>query len=452
MVSLFAIMAIAVAICFFTVPRKQLFVSIPRWFALASVLFINLAFVSRYLNVRHSQKMFLETGVLVVSLGLLSFVAAVLLTEFVSVKRAKLKQPASPRAATKRLLALGIVILIPSWTYFVLLGSVPLFDGLGAVGSQGLDGLGELQAARLGRDATVSDSASRIPLQGLWEIARNIGAPMVAALAVAQLNRGYSRTPRVILLALSIGTVLLAGQRWPLMYVMLAILMAFAATSRHKKKKFLIIPGALLAGIGVGMSVLQARTLTEFSSWKEAIGFGASNLVQRVFEEQALTPILSYERQSFEPGELLGRSYADSLGAYLPGPGSSFPVEFYARTMGDDRGFTAAPDFYTESFINFGFGGVIIVAFIWGIVLSKLDYINYSLDRDTDVALRAGVAAVMAFSCFTGPVFTIGGLLFVLIGRLSTQFIAGNEKTGHRKTLSNAANERGIRRVGFRSG
>lgn len=163
------------------------------------------------------------------------------------------------------------------------------------------------------------------------------------------------------------------------------------------------------------MSALQRRTLETFDAWGDALAFAVTNLFERIFFEQSIVPILSYERDVYTPGSLLGRSYGDSLLAYLPGPGESFPVEFYKTVTGSTFSYTAAPDFYTEAYINFGIAGVIIIPLIWGMVISRVSTTRLVRDRAVNAGIVGGLTAILAQSCFTGPVFTIGGVLLTLI-------------------------------------
>lgn len=389
------------------------------WFVAASLIFVNFGFIMRYHEIYLSGKDEIATGVIVVSIGLLSFMFGVLIHDSFrkNVSRigiSQLELIKNPRLASFRLVIVASVIFLPSWAYFFFLGYVPLFDGIGAVRDSGIDGLGALQASRLSRDAYASENGVRIPGQGAMQIARNIGVPMVAAFAIAQINSGYRKPLRLVLLALSVLTVLLAGQRWPLIYLIIAILTSLAMTKRGSLKRIVPVATALVA-IGIVVSVLQARTLSGLTSWTEALKFGVDNLITRVVSEQSLIPVLSYEINAYGAGELSGRSYFDSVSAYLPGPGASFPVEFYQKVTGDSHAYTAAPDFFTEAYINFGFLGVAIISMTWGIILSLVDRHAFSADPDLSVGLKSGMVAVLSLSCFTGPAFTISGVLLIVV-------------------------------------
>lgn len=391
----------------------------PAWFAVCAVIFVLIGFLSNSLA---EGTVAARTGLTVVSVGLLFFIVGAIAAMTVSNHLSARHYPSSsydseadPDVDGKRLVVLSIATLGPSWLYFVLLGYVPLFDGVGAVIGQGVSGIGELQASRLSRDSYASDAGVRIPGQGFLQIARNIGVPMLAAYAFMLIRSHGRSASRVIVLALAIVTVLLAGQRWPLLYVGIALAVAMTFAEARFPFKRMIQLGILITGIGVFVSVLQGRTSDKLDSWGEATAFAISDLWKRITYDQVLVPILSYERSTYEAGELLGRSYIDSLLAYAPGPGASFPVEFYMKVTSDSHAYTAPPDFFTEAYINFGMPGVAICSALWGVVLASASSTIVSKDHNLDTALRSGIVSVLALSCFTGPVFTIAAGIYAVI-------------------------------------
>lgn len=323
------------------------------------------------------------------------------------------------RKALVLMVSAAVVILIPSWIYFVLLGYVPLFEGLNSVSTSGLGGLGELQISRLSRDATLSNSGARIPLQGLWELFRNVGTPFLVALAIAQIQAGHRKTFRVIILILAVTTSLLAGQRWPLIYTIVAVLATFTFLRPLKlsvRRVRIFLLGAVLFGVGVGISTLQKRTLETFQSTQDAVAFGFNNLIGRILVEQSQTSVLSYLNESFKGGELGGRSYWLAIQAYLPGQKqATFPVEFYQTVYQTSAAYTAPPDFFTEAYLNFDVVGVVLAAILWGLVATKIDLGTFHPDRITDTAIKGGVAALFASTVFTGPSYLLGGSIVLVI-------------------------------------
>jgi len=410
----------------------------PLWFVVSSLVFINVGFFARAVQLEGASRTWAWDGTLVVSLGLLCFMAGSRMSEMFalgeridarsSATRRNDEQterpPVSQELAVRRLVVVAAVTLVPAWLYFLLLGYVPLFQGISAMASNGLEGAGALQASRLSRDAYVSAKATHIPMQGLMELARNIGAPIVASYSLSQwVKYGYTRT-RLAVLCASILTVLLAGQRWPIAYLALALTAALSLSSgtRSWRNAAKIFP--VVAILGIAMTVMQNRTNTQFASWWQSVLSAVSNLAGRIFYDQSYMSLESYRIGAFRAGELEGASYLMSLTAYMPGPGESFPVEFYRRVSGVDAGWTAAPDFYTEAYINFGVVGLIALSMIWGGFVTVVAKLRWSREAALETGVRAGLLAVLAQSCYTGPVFTVGAFLLMLLVLLAVRLAA----------------------------
>ncbi len=413
----FALVVIALAVGFAIVRWRRIgFKDAPSWFAICSVIFVNIAFLIDYLDTLRRPAAFPHEGLTVVSLGLMSFlVGAAVSGTIIRNRRPVAADGSTPEVVSnRRLILVSLLVLVPAWLYFALLGYVPLFEGTQAVLSDGLDGLGALQASRLSRDSYASVNGVRIPGQGIMQIMRNLGSPIVAAYAVAQIHTFGKSNLRVGVLLASAITVLLAGQRWPLMYLGIGIVAGASVVGVRFRVRQVAAVAASIVTVGVAASVLQMRTLDRVNSWGEAISFGVRNLRDRVFLDQSLVPILSYRSEVFPPGSLQGRSYLQSLRAYVPGPGASFPVEFYTTVTGDTHNYTAAPDFYTEGYINFGWSGVVFISVLWAFVLSWVSKTQLSRDPTLDAGAKGGLVAVLALSCFTGPVFTLAGFILAV--------------------------------------
>lgn len=410
----------------------------PLWFVISSVVFINSGYMVWAIKAGAGAAPSRWHGSTVVSLGLVFFMVGVAVREmFASAGPVRFRIPraetrydadvplgASINHANRRLLVAAGVTLIPAWSYFALLGYVPLFQGISAMATEGLGGAGALQSSRLGRDSYVSATARHIPMQGLLELLRNIGAPMVAAYAVSQWVRyGYSGL-RFVVMVLSMLTVLLAGQRWPMAYLALACIAAISLSGGGSRLKAMrvLLPG--LAAVAIALSVMQKRTSDTFHSWKASLEFAVTDVLQRVFYDQSYISIANHEYATYSAGELKGLSYVMSLLAYIPGPGESFPVEFYRKVTGVDAGWTAAPDIYTESFINFGLWGVVMMSFGWGAFVASVGRIKFSREPALQIGLQSGLLAVLAQSCYTGPVFTVGSFLIVGIILISVRTFA----------------------------
>lgn len=389
-----------------------------RFYVLVSLVFVNLGFFLNHLATGAVDGAPSSIGVMVTSLGLLSVVIGAIIGRHVFAKPPSSTDPngISPiDRSDARLLTLSAVILIPTWSYFVFLGFVPLFDAAIAIATSGIDGLGVLNQSRLSRDAYVDASASRIPLQGLLEIYRNLGVPVLFAFAYAQKRAGASPKLRIVIMGLSVISVLAAGQRWPLMYLIAAgVFVMFLQEGALTRRAFRNV--ALLAvALGILLSALQARTLARLDDTLSALNFGAQNLFARIVTDQVAIPIASYYRENPQLSGNLGRTYLMSLSSYLPGEGASYPVEFYRVVTGDTAGYTAPPDFYTEAFVNFSWLGVVGVSLIWGGFLAFAEGRMYRNRSAWDVGIKSGLLTVLVFSAFTGVVFTLS-FAFVAVG------------------------------------
>lgn len=391
--------------------RKFGLADAPFWFVISSMMLINVGFLVNAVETDGGADGWALEGLLVVSGGLLMFIIGAFLGSQKQVPNLSARTVlVTERVATQRLIWIALLTFLPSWLYFYLLGYVPLFQGVDAVVNSGIDGLGALQASRLSRDGYASASGVLIPGQGLMQLMRNIGVPITAAYALAQMLAYRFNALRAIVLGLAVLTVLMAGQRWPLLYLCVALVAGLGLSGRRIRTRRVFGVLATVLVIGVIMSLLQRRTLETFTSWGDAVRFAVDNLFNRIFFEQSLVPIMSYETHAFAAGSLGGRSYWDSLMAYGPGANVSFPVEFFKTVTGSRYSYTAAPDFYTEAYINFGAFGVILLPLIWGVCLAVVSRSTFCRDRTLNAGISAGVTAILAQSCFTGPIFTIGGL------------------------------------------
>jgi oligosaccharide repeat unit polymerase len=393
-----------------------------RYFTLVSFVFVNLGFFLNHLLNGHAGTLGTDLGVAVTCLGLLSVVLGMLVGHGAAnrsvgaFRKPIVRSYAMGREATPGTLlaVMSIVILVPTWLYFAGLGYVPLFDAAIAISSSGLDGLGVLNASRLSRDTYVNADASRVPLQGLLEIYRNLGVPVLFALALFQVRKGLPAFPRVFVIAVCVISVMAAGQRWPLMYLLAAALFVLASdnlTLSSRPVRLLMVTAAVA---GVALSTLQSRSGERFESIVASVSNGFLDLLLRITVGQVEVPIASYSSSDPALRWQLGATYLKSLASYLPGSGASYPVEFYQKVTGDQIGYTAPPDLYTEAYINFSWLGVVVLGVAWGLALARFE--NLFRGKDAwNVAMRAGLLTVMLFSSTSGMVFT-SSFVFVAIG------------------------------------
>ncbi|GAB3815843.1 hypothetical protein GCM10028820_14100 [Tessaracoccus terricola] len=424
MVGIFAIVAIAFAVIVAARLLVKYSIANPAgWFLLISVAFLNLGYLLFYHRDGWRDGTPASEGLLVTSLGLfvatsVAFLGHLVMNQGLRVWKAGTRRTPSSRLAapaeieeevggdasgpTFRIAILCVCVLGPAWIYFALLGSIPLFQAVRDVASGGLEGLGSLQAARLARDPYVTAGASYIPLQGLWETFRNFGAPLVFAYALLQrLVNGRSRATDVAMVA-AIVTSLAAGQRWPLMYVLLAGIVALGQAGKEVPRKLVFRFVWVGVAAGAVLSALQARSQEDVSSFVSAVWFGFLNLIERIVLGQVEVPAASYGPAGEVFRGMGGYSYWVSFQAYLPGSGASFPVEFHRVITGQSRGFTASPDLYTEAYLNFGLVAAMIIPAVLMMGLVVLHYVPaVSLEGR---AIKVALITVFAFMSYRSPI------------------------------------------------
>ncbi|WP_417505955.1 hypothetical protein [Microbacterium sp.] len=401
------------------------------WFVALTLVFFLYSFTLTWSESGFDDLDPLAEGALAVSLGTVTFIAGDLVSRAVrgsGAKRAdglilegvdtpRTPTPEESRRRTRGLVAVSLAILIPAWAYFALLGHVPLLMGVNDVVSSGYAGLGALQTYRL--ELTPHLSGASIPMKGLFDIARNYGPLFIIGVCTVQMLLGEKRGIRVVLIGLGIVTSLAAGQRWPLIY-----LVVVALTSIYALVPWGVRPrgrrvagfGALLLLLGMGVTLLQKRTTETINSLGSAVEFVFENLFQRIVFEQSATPILSFQRGSFQPGELGGSSYVQALLAHLPGSDvQNFEVDFFSRVYGSSYGFTAAPGFTVEAYYNFGLLGVALIGFLWGYLLSTIDASSiWTKDVYFTPGFKAAAVALLAGTSFAGIGLLIASGLLLL--------------------------------------
>lgn len=353
------------------------------WFVVLNTVFFLPSFTFAWIRDGSSEQSSVAVGLQVLCLGLGSFIIGGLWTKRSSghekhLSRLQTLNPDSAdrsRSAARALKMVDLGVLIPAWTYFALLGSVPLFMGVSDAVTLGYGGLGSLQSHRL--EATPHLAGIVIPFKGLLDLARNYGTLFIVGIAITQLLLGFSKRLRLASIAIAIVTALAGGQRWPMIYVIVAVCMSsfsMVSSGARPPAKQTVRILAILGTIGVTISALQNRLGEQATTILGALKSAVLELTNRIFVEQSLTPLLSFQQDSYLEGELRGASYLQSLMAYIPGSSiQNFEVDFFSRIYGGSYGYTAAPGFFVEAYINFGRIGVILISLAWGVFLSQAD-------------------------------------------------------------------------------
>jgi hypothetical protein len=293
--------------------------------------------------------------------------------------------------------------------YFLIIGSAPLIQSVSTTAQQGSLIGQALNTERISRDVFVNPDAAYVPGQGALEAFRYFGLPVVAAwlLGFARLGvHPWACRAGIGLIAL---LTMMTGQRWPLLYLATVLAVAYALEGRGRvpARRLFGLAAPTLLGVLV-LSALLGRWGDAGSQYSISAGLagGAGEFGERVIFGNAEVPFLSYGPYGERP-PLMGESWLQNLAAYLPGAEPSFPVLFHAVVVGPS-GATAPPDFATEAFINFRWGGVILLSLIWGILLARWD--SYAREGHHDLRARgphAMITVALGFSAVSGASFAM---------------------------------------------
>lgn len=384
-------------------------------YVVGSVLFINIGYIIYFIS--YSTYQWAVDALFSVSLGLLAvasggFIGGLIFQTPTSWARMNQERVTTdipfPIAVSTAVVVFVIVLL-----YFYFLGYIPLFEGIRTFYIRGfVPGL--TNSFRVGRDVYVNSEASYIPLQGFMEAMRYFGLPLVVIWFLHYFKRGVRRKLSIAMISFAIVLTISTGQRWPLMYMILSVIIYWSWTEARPERFRRFLTKMLVAALAAGilLSALLGRTARNSLSWFQMLAFGVWDLTTRIFTGNVRIPFLSYQLFATEARWLYGWSWIQNLLSYLPGPYPSYPVTFYQVVTKDPRGFTAPPDFYTEAFINFGWFGVIAIPFFWGITLA---FFQRLIVRPNPGLLRTSVAIALAmlvsFSSMSGAIFILGGAI-----------------------------------------
>lgn len=385
------------------------------WFLLFYSAFVMYGYVSNYVSAGMPGSGPNAEGLLVATIGLLFVTLGVVVSQ-----RAGATATSGNRVMVnttdRDLLIMGIVVLVPSWLYFILLGNVPLFSGLEALSRSGSEGLGALQLARLERDPYVNADAAYVPMQGLLETFRNVGTPALFAATILRWRANGYRFRYLVIASTAVITVMAAGQKWPFQYLLFATIFALGLASGKLATKTLLAFGSWGVVLAALLSVMQGRSggATPADLFSQ-ITAGIGAVLDRTFRGYVETSILSYAYSGPDLHNLGGASYAQSLLAYVPGFGQSYAVDFYRIVYDDHRGFTAPPDFSTELFINWGMIGVLLGGAIWGATLAFVDHVLAKRQYSPEAAGLVAITFLSFAAVTTSGLLTSLRAVFVVV-------------------------------------
>jgi oligosaccharide repeat unit polymerase len=402
------------------VNKKSGTVTVIFLFTVSSIFFINIGLFSLYLE--HNTQIWTIKPVIVSSTGLLMVNISYLIFFLLRSKKngpKKLRSQVIQKDKFIVIVILSIFVFSFVLLYFLMLGYIPLLEAIKDMFSQGMQ-RGTLNTYRISRDVYANVNAKYIPFQGLFEILRYFGLPVIIF-----LNLFYTKQHKVSYLLILIAILLLisSGQRWPLMYALMGIIIFYAYSLSNKTKLFKTIKSTVIISVCLGIvlsTILGRRTEENVSVFYNTL-LGTLDLFNRIFLGNTLVPFMSYKVIPSEIEYFYGWTWIQNVLAYLPGPYPSFPVTFYKIIFGDTIGYTAPPDFYTEAFINFSWWGIIIIPVIWGWVIELFEQRLVSSNNIYTFSYLVLIAILLVFSSFSGISFMLGGIvviIFIEIGRI----------------------------------
>ncbi len=392
-------------------------------FTCISILFINIGFYSLYLEQKHISEAYIP--VLVSSIGLLIVNIAYLLVFFLKKsKKTMLYSPQLKKDSYSSIVLISMIVYFFVSLYFVLLGYVPLFKAIKDMLTYGFQ-TGTLNSYRVSRNIYINPDAAYIPLQGFFQTLRYFGLPVCIS-----LNLFYVKEYKVakLMVVIALFLLIISGQRWPLMYALMGLVIYFSYLKIDKKKLNLTLRKIIIITVSLGIftSVLLGRNTVEGETLMTNIWMGVIDLYNRIFLGNALVPFLSYTIFPSEVSYYYGWTWIQNLLAYLPGPFPSFPVTFYQLVFKDDTGFTAPPDFYTEAYINFSWLGVMVISFLWGTFIYFIETLFSKAKTVYHYSYLVLLGILISFTSFSGMTFLIGGviiIIFIEIIRYTSVFI-----------------------------
>ena len=408
-------------------------------FVTASVLFINGGFLVRYLE--NLPEPWAAAAVISVSLGCLAAACGGALgSSALGMSQRWRRRTFAPVAADLSYplaMAASLVIFAVVLLYFLLLGYVPLLVALRQFLSEGFSS-NLLNTPRVSRDPYINPEASYIPLQGFMEAVRYFGLPIVAVWFVDFRRRGVRRHLSLAMVIAAGVLIVFTGQRWPLMYLLLAIMVYLSWTLPHPGRYKKLLRRILFTAVvlGIVLSILLGRTAEDNLTYPEMLTFGVQDLFERIFMGNVDIPFLSYGFFPDQEEWLLGGSYAQNFMALAPGQGESYPVTLNKLIMGDNSGFTAPPDLFTEAYINFGWAGVIAIPFLWGLGLAYVQHVILRAQRLTTLAYGSLLVTILTFSPAGGVMFVVGGLIVIVFVMTTIQGLFFLGFGGHAQPLA----------------
>lgn len=328
-------------------------------------------------------------------------------------------------ATASQLIVVRILVLISIATgvlYYYLSGSVPLLDFLRSL----LRGeVTTLNAFRV-RIYTIGSERGEVSYFGQGYLRQFFGNILPwAALVLLLEDKFRKRTTRAItLLALAAAVffALATGQRWPIIYLTLAYVLAFCLYAdegrliRSLRRFPVIVVGLLAASMLVALTIGQGRADTAGSALRVVLTRIAGTDIRTFF--RLLEYVDLYDLWFY------GSTWLMDLEAFLPGASPTFSVWVHQVLYGSAN--TAPPTLLGSFYVNFGLGGVILGFFLASRFAAYLDTILYRRRTVSSLDLATVAYAIMhwSVSIHTDLIPKLYGVIFVFTLNIMVKFAA----------------------------
>ncbi len=309
----------------------------------------------------------------------------------------------------------GLMVFAVVALYFVLLGRVPLFGGVSELMSQGFRP-GLANSHRTGRDTYINADQAYIPLQGLFDAMRYLALPMVVMWFLEFRRRGvHTRVSLAMVFTSGVLTVATV-QRWPLMFMLFAVLIyaSWGGLAKEQFKKTVL--GVVVVGLlsGVLLSALLGRTTEKHLSPAEMVAFGARDLAERVLLGNVRGPFKLYKAIPEYAPYWYGWTYCQDAIALLPGRYENSTVTFN-RIFFTDDGYTCPLGVVTELYVNFGMWGIVFGSPLIGLALAGLQWMTLRCRNARHLSYAAISTVVAGFLCISNLMFFLNVLVVIVV-------------------------------------
>lgn len=233
---------------------------------------------------------------------------------------------------------------------------------------------------------------------GYFNQFKNVLLPV--SLAILLLNKSkYTRLLKFVFIPLAFFGLAGTGQRAFLVYTFLCLLILYFYMGRLKIKSLILPTTIVVISFGVGSFYLGRTQDLSFSSTM-------GNLLTRIFYNEQHESTITF-RYLYDIPITYGKDWMDGIIGILPGfPGSRIQHIVFGMIHGNSRG-TAALSFIGSIYHNFGFPGVMLIAYLFGHILNYVT-LNF-LKRKKEI----GNIVLFSFITFYISIYISGDIVFL---------------------------------------